>query len=180
MDLEILQWINDNWHGNSFFNELFKYITYLGEFGACWIALGILLLCFKKTRKAGFLVLIALAVDFLIVNVVLKQAVNRTRPYVIDTTLADFVSSIHLRLPTDSSFPSGHSGAAFAACTVLFLYDKKKCWPFLILAALVSFSRIYLCVHFPTDVLAGALIGFAIGLCVWLVYRAIERKRKHV
>lgn len=181
MDLGILQWINGNLHSVPFLNHLIKYITYLGEYGAIWILAAILFVVFKKTRKMGIVLAIALAVDYIIINLILKNVVNRTRPYFVDSSLMDFAESINLYLPKDTSFPSGHAAIAFVSATVILCFNKKYGIIALILAFLISLSRIYLCVHYPTDVLAGMVFGIVIGLAVYfvsaIVVKFIRKKR---
>ena len=166
MDLGILQWINANLHGSEFVNQLFKYITYLGEKGIIWIVLGVVLLCFKKTRKGGVLLLVSIGLGVLLNNFVIKPLVARPRPFAADSTLADFITSIGLKLPTDYSFPSGHTQIAINCAMFMTLYFKGKgAWTW-IPAVLVSLSRIFLCVHYVTDVLAAAAIGAVVALFV--------------
>ncbi len=156
---------------------IMKAITFLGNGGWFFILLGVLLLLFKKTRKYGFLVLIALAVDFVILNLGLKNLVHRTRPYDQFQDLILLVAK-----PGDYSFPSGHSGAAFAAaCALCFsLPSGKRVWGYLLLALafLVAFSRLYVGVHFPTDVLGGMAVGTLSALAVALVYRKRFQKKE--
>ena len=131
------------------------FITRLGDAGIIWIALAIILLIPKKTRRAGIAALIALAVGALITNAALKNIVERIRPY---ETIPGLVRLIEAQ--PDFSFPSGHSCASFAAAFALFktLPGKRKIWKILciILAALIAFSRLYVGVHYPSDVLAGS------------------------
>ena len=176
MELQILQWINGNLHGSSFVNQLFRIITYLGEKGIVWIALGLLLLCFKKTRKGGVLLLASLAIGVVINNFVIKPLVNRPRPFAEDAALADFITSIGLKLPTDASFPSGHTQAAINSAMFLTLQFKGKgAWVW-VPATLIAISRIFLCVHYPTDVLVGAVIGIVVALFVWWLGQKILNK----
>lgn len=178
MDLAILQWIDKNMHGIAFFNYFAKYVTLLGEFGLFGIVLCIIFLIPKKTRKAGIVMTAALAIEILICNVILKNAVGRTRPYVTDPSLMVFLENLGVRLPHDSSFPSGHTGASCVVAFVLLFYYKWKALPIFIVALLISLSRIFLCVHYPTDVLAAFVISFVIALGCFLAYKPIERKIK--
>lgn len=175
MDLSITQWINANWHGVAFLNHFFRLITLLGEHGEIWIASGVIMLFFKKTRRVGIAVLIALALNFLVSNLIIKNAVDRTRPFEADKNIMSFLEEWKVKIPSDSSFPSGHSSSAFAAAVAATLYLKKKGIPFMFLAVIISFSRIFLCVHFVSDVLVGILIGSIIAVAV---YFAIERIMK--
>lgn len=164
MEIEILKWVDATFHGQAWLNQLMKYITYIGEFGVGAIVLAALLLIFKKTRRAGVAVAIAVVFDVLIVNVILKLSVNRPRPWTEFPELESFYNSCGVRLPTDSSFPSGHTAALFAAAVAFTFRYKAKGIPLLIIAVLVALSRIYLCVHYPTDVLGGMVIGTLCGV----------------
>lgn len=97
-------------------------------------------------------------------NLILKNLVARSRPFSLNTTVNLLISA-----PTDYSFPSGHTMASFVAAMILYHTDKRLGIPALMLAFLIAFSRLYLYVHFPSDVIAGALIGAAIGHTVWVV-----------
>lgn len=146
-----------------------KEITGLGDSGIFWIITGIVLLCFKKTRVAGFCVILSLAVGFLMGNMILKNLVARERPCWIDTSIP-----LLIRNPKDYSFPSGHTLASFEGAVSIWLYNRKWGTAALVLAVLISFSRLYLFVHFPTDVLGGLFLGILIAV---LVHWAVERGR---
>lgn len=175
MDLRILQWVHGTFHSQTWLNYLMTGITWLGEMGAAAIVLAVVLLIFKKTRWAGVAVAIAFIVDVLIVNVILKNAVRRPRPWESWGELVDFYSSVGVRKPTDTSFPSGHAAACFAAAVALTFRYKWKAIPALFVAVLVAISRIYLCVHFPSDVLGGVLIGTACGVVGHFITLAIQK-----
>lgn len=178
MELEFLQWINANLHGSQFINILFKCITFLGEGGVVCILLGVLLLCIKKTRKSGVYTLCALALGIIITNGILKPIVARTRPFAEDLSIVEFLKQIRYALPSDWSFPSGHTQVTFNVATMLTLiYKKKGAWAY-IPAVLVALSRIFLCVHYPTDVLCGAVIGVLSAVVVYFVANAIVKKIK--
>jgi len=167
MEINILKWINANLHGSNIINQIVKYITYLGDAGICWIALGILLLCFPKTRKGGFIVVVGYCSVVAGNHFILKNIFNRPRPFTVAEELVTFIESIGMELPDSSSFPSGHTFTSFCSAIILTLAFKKKgAWSY-IPATLISLSRIFLCVHYVTDVLAGAILG---TICGWLVY----------
>ncbi|MCI8525393.1 MAG: phosphatase PAP2 family protein [Oscillospiraceae bacterium] len=153
---------------------LARLLALLGKGGAGLILLGLALLLWRRTRRYGVGVLVSLAVCGLLVNVLLKPWVARPRPY------ADALSPLHrwwleagASLESDYSFPSGHSAAAMAAMTALFWLGERRCRAAAFLfAAAMALSRLYLVVHYPTDVLAGLLAGFLSGAAgVWLSRR---------
>ncbi|MDE5789519.1 MAG: phosphatase PAP2 family protein [Clostridia bacterium] len=174
MDIAILKWVHQVFHDQTWLNYIMKYVTYLGEFGAGAIICAIALLIFKKTRWAGVAVACACVLDVLIVNVILKLSVNRARPWQTypDLGFQEFHLSIGVREPSDSSFPSGHTAALFAAAVALTMYYKVKGLPAIAVALLVAISRIYLCMHYPTDVLGGMFIGAACGVGGYFLMKA--------
>ena len=169
MEINILKWINANLHGSNIINQIVKYITYLGDAGICWIALGLLLLCFPKTRKGGFIVVVGYCSVVAGNHFILKNIFNRPRPFTVAEELVTFIESIVMELPDSSSFPSGHTFTSFCSAIILTLVFKKKgAWSY-IPATLISLSRIFLCVHYVTDVLAGAILGTICGILVYIV-----------
>ena len=138
-----------------------------GAYGQLWVIVAAVLLVFKKTRKAGVAVLLAYAAVFLIGQVGLKNMFSRPRPCQIDLDFALLVDR-----PSSSSFPSTHSAWAFGAAAAIFMQHKKSGVAACIAAALIAFSRMYLFLHFPTDVLAGIALGVALGvLANWITSR---------
>ncbi|MCR8920773.1 phosphatase PAP2 family protein [Parasutterella secunda] len=146
------------------------FVSSLGNFGAIWIALAALLLIIERYRQSGLAVSIALLIDFVAVNLIIKPLVGRERP--CDVTVPE---DMLLACLSDHSFPSGHTAAAFAAAFALFLYHKRAGSAALILAFLMGFSRLYLFVHFPSDVIAGALLGLIFG---FIGYKFALRRNK--
>lgn len=146
-------------------------ISRAGNGGLIWILMSVVLLCIKDLRKAGLAVSIALLSDLLVVNVVLKPLVERVRPYHVNPDIIPLIA-----YPKDYSFPSGHAAAAFAAATALYCFNKKWGSVALILAAVMSFSRLYLGVHYPTDVFIGAAIGALLGVLSAYIVRKVEKK----
>ena len=168
-DLPILRWIASNLH-SAFGDAVMPIITLLGDAGIFWIAIAAILLFIPKTRKIGLSMGAALLMGLLICNVTLKPLVARIRPY--DYELQHFQTQIPLLVEGlhDFSFPSGHTIASFEAATVILLYNKKWGIAAMVLAALIAFSRLYLYVHYPTDVLASVVLGIGIAfLGKWLV-----------
>ena len=150
-----------------FLDRFMTAVTSLGDKGWFFIVLGIILFCFKRTRKMGAAVLLSLAAGGLIGNVVLKNLVMRDRPCWIDESVRLLIQN-----PKDFSFPSGHTLASFETAVSIFLYNRKWGVPVIVLASVIALSRLYLFVHFPTDVLSGMALGIFIG---WDVHRTIEK-----
>lgn len=137
-------------------------ITSFGEAGIFWIVLSLILMLIPKTRKAGFTMGLALLIGVIVGNGILKNVIARARPYDVDPSL------IHRlawgEMSTDFSFPSGHTLASFEAATGLYLHHKKWGTAALMLAFLVCISRLFLLVHYPTDVVAGATLGILFAI----------------
>lgn len=138
----------------AFLDFLMPKITLLGNAGIFWIILAVALLIPKKTRKAGFAMAIALILGLIFCNMTLKPLVARIRPYDVACIAPYLIEVQH-----DFSFPSGHTTASFEGAAVVFLYYKKWGIAALVLAALIAFSRMYLYVHYPTDILGGIVLG---------------------
>ena len=181
-DLPILEWIQEN-VANGFLDFLMPIITMFGDDGIFWIACAAVMLIFPKTRKTGLAMGVALVMGLLVCNICLKPLVARMRPLVYEVEIlgnsaADLLHSGQLLVgkPSDFSFPSGHTIASFEAAGVLMLNNKKLGIPALVLAILIAFSRMYLFVHYPTDVLASVVLGtlFAI-LANYLVKKGADK-----
>lgn len=145
-------------------------ITALGNGGAIWIAAGIALLFFKKYRRYGIALLLALCCGALVGNVCLKPLVGRARPCWIEDV------PLLIAMPRDYSFPSGHTLSSVIGTYVLCAADRKFTWIAVPLAALIAFSRLYLFVHFPTDVLAAVVLGLLIGAIAVAVCRRTKKE----
>lgn len=162
-DLPILDWIQANLKSN-LLDTIMPIITLFGDGGVFWIACAVLLLIFPKTRKIGLGMGFALILGLIVCNITLKPLVGRIRPY--EFQMKHFQTEILLLTErmSDYSFPSGHTIASFEAATVLLKNSKKMGIPAMILAVLIAFSRLYLYVHYPTDVIfsvfAGILFAF--------------------
>lgn len=159
-DLPILDWIQAHLQCG-FLDAVMPIVTLFGEGGIFWIAWAVLMLVFPKTRKTGIAMAIALIMGVLICNVTLKPLVARPRPY--DYQLEHFGVTIKLLIDAqhDYSFPSGHTIASFEAAVALLLNDKRMGIPAMVIAVLVTFSRLYLYVHYPTDVIFSIIAGTA-------------------
>lgn len=161
--LFIQEYIRQDW-----MTPFWTMITSLGNGGRFWIGLSILLLIPKKTRKAGIAALLAMILNLLFTNVVLKNMVARIRPYEVIVGLRILID------PEKSfSFPSGHTACSFAAAYAYYRCSTQKRWGIaaLVLAGLIGFSRLYVGVHYPTDVIGGALIGI---FAAWLASVAVK------
>ena len=156
-DLPILDWIQANLQ-SGFMDFIMPIITIFGDAGIFWIAWAVLLLLFPKTRKTGLGMGIALLLGVVICNIILKPAVARPRPYDMQEELGVMIKLLVER-QHDFSFPSGHTIASFEASVVLLRNSKKMGIPAFILAILIAFSRMYLYVHYPTDVIISVILG---------------------
>lgn len=176
-DLPILDWIADNlWC--PVLDTIMPIITLFGDGGIFWIAVAIVLMISKKYRQIGVGMGFAMLSGLLVCNILLKPIIARPRPY--DFQMEYFQIEIPLLVARmhDYSFPSGHTIACFEACTVLILTNRKMGIPATILAILVSFSRLYLYLHYPTDVIFSVFSGIAFGyLGVYLSNLLFQRLR---
>ena len=174
-DLPILDWIQEHLQC-TFLDKTMPIVTLFGDGGVFWIGIAVLLLFFAKYRKTGFSMGMALVLGLVVCNIPLKPLVARIRPY--DFQLQEFGREISLLISAqhDFSFPSGHTIASFEACTVLLLHDKRMGIPATVLAILIAFSRLYLYVHYPTDVLVSLVLGIAFGLLGSFLVNLIYKK----
>ncbi len=170
-DMAILDLIQSNIR-TGFMDAIMPFITQLGDAGLMWIILSIGLIIPKKTRKIGFVMIIALILNGIICNIILKPMLARIRPFDVNTAIKLLINK-----PRDFSFPSGHTSASFTAASVLFFRKSKLFVPSLVLAFLISFSRLYLYVHYPSDVLAGLVLGV---LCGYMGHRAVASKEINI
>lgn len=159
-DLGILDFIQSHMKCE-FLDKVLKPITHLGDAGALWILLGLVFLFSVKTRKMGFQVLASLALGYLLGNLILKNVIARERPYTINTNI-----TLLIKEQLDYSFPSGHTLASFNGAITIFFYRKKWGIAALALASLIAFSRMYLYVHFPTDILGGVLLAMFVTFSI--------------
>ena len=151
-----------------FLDSIFSFITKLGDEGIIWIALTLIFLIFKKTRKCGIIMALSLILGTIVGNIGLKNIFARPRPF---TLRPEMVENIIISLPSSYSFPSGHTMSSFETAFAVFLYNKKWGIAPLVLATLIGFSRNYLYVHYLTDVIAGAILGIAIAVIVYYIYK---------
>lgn len=136
------------------------FISSLGNSGAIWILLSIILLI--KYRKIGLTCTLSLIIMQISGNIFLKNIINRVRPYI------EYNVDILIKAPYGSSFPSGHTFSSFAVATAIFMWNKKWGIYAYVLAVLIGFSRLYLYVHYPSDVAAGAVLGVGVGVLSYI------------
>ena len=163
LDQSILYWIHDNL-SCGVLDMLMPKLTLLGGGGAIWLLAVAIMLCAKKYRRQGVILLAGLAAGVLVGNVCLKNLIARPRPCWLDGSV-----KLLIPIPTDYSFPSGHTLSSVIGATVLTKTNRRFGWAAIPLAAIIAFSRLYLFVHYPSDILAGAVLGVAIGLAVYRV-----------
>lgn len=169
--LFIQEYIRHDW-----MDWFWKGITHLGDFGIFWILLTIVLLIPKKTRKAGLASALALIIGTLITNVAIKNVVARIRPYEVIQEL-----ELMIEKQKDFSFLSGHTCASFASAFAIYrckeVFPKKWRIAAMVLATLIALSRLYVGVHYPTDVLGGLIVGLFSGWAGWKIEELIMKKR---
>ena len=166
MELQFLYALQELHH--PILDKIMICITTLGNGGVFWICLGLVLAIVARTRKCGICMLLSMALTFVLGNLILKNVVARPRPFTIATEIV-----LKIPQPGEYSFPSGHTMNSFTAATTLFLFYKKPGILALILAVLIAFSRMYLFVHYPTDILAGMILGIVDAL---LIFRLTSKK----
>jgi undecaprenyl-diphosphatase len=189
-DYSVLHWIFEHLHvtANPVLDAIFVFITTLGDNGMFWIALALILLIPKKTRKAAAITAVALVLDVVITNGILKVLFDRPRPLAEEMSYwiqkYGYIWPDLVHVPHDASFPSGHTAASFAGAFGLFFGSnpirngsaklRKASIGLMVLAALIGFSRLYVGVHYPTDVIAGVGVGVGCAALALLVFRLID------
>jgi undecaprenyl-diphosphatase len=175
LDNSILQFIQINMRSSNG-DKIMTSLTCLGNGGAIWIIIGLALLVSKRNRKYGFMIITALILCYVIGNLSLKNLVGRTRPFDVIPLLGGLL----ITPPTDFSFPSGHTMCSFAASTVIFYMNKKIGIFALILSSFIGFSRLYLYVHYPSDVFGGMIIGILIGILTIAIFKKMDKQREKI
>lgn len=171
MEIEILNLIQHL--RTPFLDEVMRFVTSLGNFSIAWVMLALVLILIPKTRKIGLVVMVAVILDSVLCNVILKNIFVRPRPCDVNTAI-----NLLIPRPSGYSFPSGHTSASFAAVAALYFSGERKIWKAaLALAILIAFSRMYLYVHYPTDVLGGIICGIICGCASWWCIRRFSPKK---
>lgn len=174
MDWEfaILDFIAEHMHTRAF-DQMLAFITHLGDAGAVWIVLSVVLLLIPRYRKIGTASALALLMMLLIGNLGLKPLIERMRPFQVREGISLLIGEPH-----GYSFPSGHTLTAFAAATAIYIGNRKLGIPALILAGVIAFSRMYFYVHFPTDILGGMVLGIVCAVLSWKILEKVYRKKE--
>ena len=172
LDGNLLLWIQENVRVE-FLNGFWKFVTSLADGGIFWIILGVSALAFKRTRSVGIAMLLALIINHVATNMVLKDIFQRPRPFVTFSEIIPLIDK-----PGSFSFPSGHTSTSFAAAFAVLFMEKKRRYaiPAMIIAAMIGFSRMYVGVHYPTDVLGGIIVGFLSAVVAYYLVQMINRK----
>lgn len=172
-DGNVLLWIQENIR-NPVLDCIMKCFTRLGNGDLVWISFIVIMLLFKKTRRTGLITMFSMLGSLVVINLLIKNMVARTRPYDVVDGLTRIIG-----IQKDFSFPSGHAGHSFAAAIVIFvLMPRKYGISALIIATLISFSRLYVGVHYPSDVIAGAVIGTFVALITLAVAKKMQDRKQ--
>ena len=172
LEFAILDWIQNTLRCD-LLDITLPFVSALCDHGEIWIILALVLLAIRQTRLQGAAVACGLALDLIACNLFLKPLFGRARPFVLNPAAALLVLP-----PLDASFPSGHTAASFAAVAALKVSGSPLWKPALGLAAVIAFSRLYLYVHWPSDVLGGALLGAAVGWIGAKLAETIRQRRR--
>ena len=171
-DFSVLYFLQENIR-TDFLDGVAAILSVAFNAGIVWFVICALMAIPKKSRSAALMVLCAVVLAFVIGELTMKNIICRVRPCNVDTDILLAVSR-----PSSYSFPSGHSGSSFAAATAIFLWNKKWGIPALVLAMIVALSRVYLFVHYPTDVMVGAVFGALCAVAVYFVFKKFNLHTK--
>lgn len=158
VELSILDWIQQNLRGE-WLDTIMPVFTQFNDNGEIWIAMAVILFLLKKHRQAGLSVGAGLLVDLMVCNWTMKPLIGRVRPFMVNTAV-----ELLVKAPSSASFPSGHTASSFAVVGALWAVKHPLWKPAAVVAALMAFSRLYLYVHWPTDILGGIVVGWLCGV----------------
>ena len=178
-DYKILEFYHNLHEGSmgQFFDIFNKYFTRLGDGGYFVLAIGLLLLLFKKSRKIGMGMIGGVIIGALFTNVAIKNVVARPRPYVTNETFQSWWLAVGHGLESEYSFPSGHTTSVAAAMWPVFLNCKKKIsWLVFLFVITIGATRNYIMVHFPSDILGGIIVGSIAGILAYIIVKALYDK----
>lgn len=167
-DKSVILFFNDIIPNCPFLQKFFSFITTLGNSGILWIIIATFFCIKKDTRKKAYLMLFGLLIGHIIGNGILKNVVKRPRPF-LQLELLPFITA-----PSGFSFPSGHSLSSFLAATFIFYINKKCGILAYIMAFLIALSRVVLIVHYPSDVITGAILGITIAITIIYIYKIVK------
>lgn len=170
IDVSILNWIQDVLR-TDWLDQVFPIITRFGDGGLFWIAIAVFLLAIPKARKAGLQMLLALALGYVIGNLCIKNIIARPRPFVSNPLIELLINT-----PKEYSFPSGHTLSSFSAAITIFMYHKRFGIAALLFASLIAFSRMYLYVHYPTDIFGAIVLAVIIAFMAKYIVAYLSKK----
>jgi undecaprenyl-diphosphatase len=170
-EMKILNFTQDNLT-NTVLDYFFVFLTKLGNFGIIWIIIAIYFMIKKENRTLGIMIIFAFLGSLLITNLFLKNLIARPRPYTMQTI------NLLIDRSNDFSFPSGHTSLSFAVAMMIYHFKKDIGKYAFILATLIAFSRLYLFMHYPTDVIAGVAIGILVADGIYFVYVKLKKKKE--
>ncbi|MCR4672496.1 MAG: phosphatase PAP2 family protein [Lachnospiraceae bacterium] len=171
LDINVLMFIQEHLRSD-IWTPFWQLLSFLGDKGIFWIITALVLLIPKKTRRVGFAAGVSMAICYITANLVLKNAVARIRPYDLYNALTILVEK-----QKDFSWPSGHTVNGFSCALIyLYMFPPYIGIPAVILAALISLSRLYVGVHYPTDIIGGFLIALIVSRIVYFALRKLYYK----
>ncbi|MEG0164992.1 phosphatase PAP2 family protein [Anaerorhabdus sp.] len=171
IDIQIMMWIQEHMR-SEFMDSFMKFITWIGDWMLLWAILFVIYFIFKKQGRNAKILALSLCISFLVNQLVLKNIVKRPRPFVENSQLPSLINE-----PTSYSFPSSHSATSFAVASSLSLVNKSLRFISYLLAILIAFSRVYLNVHHPSDVLVGALVGILSTYVAEKIVNLFEKRK---
>lgn len=170
LEFSILDWIQNNFRCG-FLDVVLPFVSKICDHGEIWILFAIILLAIRPTRRQGAAVSCSLILDLIACNLLLKPLFNRIRPFALNPSVQLLTAP-----PPDASFPSGHTAVSFAAVFALKAAGSPLWKPAMALSVVIAFSRLYLYVHWPSDVLGGILLGGILGWAGAKIVQLFERR----